>query len=80
MNISEKQIKTLVAETVRETLIELGIAHDAPLEMQKDFQVLREWRMASETLRRKGVLTVFGIVVAGVTAVFWVGMKQMLSQ
>ncbi len=80
MNISEKQMKNLVSETVRETLIELGIAHDAPLEMQKDFQVLREWRLASEAIRRKGVLTVFGIVIAGITAAFWVGIKQMLSQ
>ncbi len=80
MNISEKQMKNLVSETVRETLIELGIAHDAPLEMQKDFQLLREWRLASEAIRRKGVLTVFGIVIAGITAAFWVGIKQMLSQ
>ena len=80
MNISENQVKTIVAEAVCETLIELGIAHDAPLEMQKDFQVLREWRLASEAIRRKGVLTVFGIVIAGITAVFWVGIKQMISQ
>jgi hypothetical protein len=80
MELNEKQVTRIVARTVRETLIELGIAHDAPLEMQKDFQVLREWRLASEAIRRKGVLTVFGIVIAGITAAFWVGLKQMLSQ
>ena len=80
MELGEKQVTAIVARTVRETLIELGIAHDAPLEMQKDFQLLREWRLASEAIRRKGILTVFAIVIAGITAAFWVGLKQMLSQ
>ncbi len=80
MNLNEKQVKEIVTETVRETLVELGIAHDAPLEMQKDFQLLREWRLASQAIHRKGILTIFGILIAGITAAFWVGVKQMLAQ
>ncbi len=79
INLTERDVKAIVAEAVRETLIELGIAHDDPLEMQKDFQHLREWRLASEMVRRKGLMTMISILAAGILAAFWVGLKQFLA-
>jgi len=78
--MTEQQIKKIVSDTVRETLIELGIAHDDPIEMQKDFQHLREWRLATATIRRKGILTILGILIAGAAAALWVGFKSMINQ
>ncbi len=77
--MTEQEIKRIVAESVRETLIELGIAHDDPLEMQRDFQHLREWRLATAMIRRKGILAVLGLVIAGAAAALWLGLKQMIQ-
>jgi len=78
--MTEQEIKKIVSDTVRETLIELGIAHDDPLEMQKDFQHLREWRLATAMIRRKGILTILGFIIAGAAASLWLGFKQLLNQ
>ncbi len=78
--MTEQEIKKIVSDTVRETLIELGIAHDDPIEMQKDFQHLREWRLATAMIRRKGILTLLGLVIAGAAAALWVGFKSMINQ
>ena len=77
--MTKQEIKRIVAESVRETLIELGIAHDDPLEMQKDFQHLREWRLATAMIRRKGILAVLGLVIAGAAAAMWLGFKEMIQ-
>jgi hypothetical protein len=78
--MTEQEIKKIVSDTVRETLIELGIAHDDPIEMQKDFQHLREWRLATAMIRRKSILTLLGLVIAGAAAALWVGFKSMINQ
>ena len=40
----KEEVKTIVAESVRQTLMQLGIASNDPIEMQKDMQHLREWQ------------------------------------
>jgi hypothetical protein len=77
--MTKQEIRKIVSDTVRETLIELGIAHDDPLEMQRDFQHLREWRLATAMIRRKGILAVLGLVIAGTAAAMWLGFKQMIQ-
>ncbi len=77
--MTKQEIRKIVSDTVRETLIELGIAHDDPLEMQRDFQHLREWRLATAMIRRKGILTVLGLIIAGAAAALWIGFKQMIQ-
>ena len=79
MTLEEKDIHRIVRDSVRETLIELGIAHDDPIEMQKDFQHLREWRLATAMIRRKGILTILGLAIAGMAAALWLGVKQMIQ-
>jgi hypothetical protein len=40
--------REVIRETVRETLISLGVDHTNPIEVQKDFAALRELRKLTE--------------------------------
>lgn len=71
IEMSERQLRSLVKEAVHETLTTMGVDATQPIEMQKDFQHLREWRVTTEGVKKKGILTVTGIVVAGFCAAVW---------
>lgn len=71
--------KTAVQETVKETLIILGIGGD-PLEVQKDMQHLRAWRQSVEGVQQKTIYAMVGIVASGIIAAFWVGFKEFVSK
>ena len=49
-NMTHDELRALVAGTVRETLVQLGVDPSDPLEMQRDFQHLRQWRESGEEL------------------------------
>jgi hypothetical protein len=71
--------RELVKQTVHETLLSLGLEIDDPIKMQKDFQHLREWREASETLKSHGLTTLVGILLAGLLGAIWLGIKNTLG-
>lgn len=73
--MGQEEIKELVAETVRQTLLQLGIDSANPIEMQRDFQHLREWRTAGTELKRKGMLALMGIFFSGVITLLVLGFK-----
>lgn len=66
----------LVADTVKQTLIQLGIDSANPLEMQKDFQHLRQWRRAGDDLRSKGMIALLTIFIAGIISLILAGAKN----
>lgn len=69
--VRKEDVEDLVAEAVRQTLTQLGIDNSNPLEMQRDFQHLRQWRKAGEEIHSKGLLTLAGIVITGLCALVW---------
>lgn len=71
--------KRAVQETVKETLIILGIGGD-PLEVQKDMQHLRAWRTSVEGVQQKTIFALVGIVASGIIAAFWVGFKEFIAK
>lgn len=75
-SISEGEIKHIVAEAVKQTLIQIGIDAQNPLEMQQDFQHLRSWRESTESLKQKGLLTILGIFIAGGIGLMVAGFKS----
>jgi hypothetical protein len=74
----KEELKLLVAESVKQTLIQLGISSDDPLEVQRDMQHLREWRKSMESIKSKGLLTAVAIAVTGILAALWVGIKDII--
>lgn len=76
--LTRGEIDQVVRKTVKETLLSLGIDAADPIEMQRDFQMLRDWRRASNSVRSKGLLTLIGIITAGVLGAVWIGVKSAL--
>ncbi|ESX17877.1 hypothetical protein X766_15890 [Mesorhizobium sp. LSJC255A00] len=63
--MTEADIKRIVAESVKQTLTEIGVNLDEPFEFQKDMAYLRGWRTSSDTIKRQSVLTAVGLLTAG---------------
>lgn len=79
-DMTRDELRELIAETVRETLTQMGADPAHPLEMQRDFQHLRQWRRAGEDLRSKGTLALLGIFLSGVAGLIAVGFRDWLDK
>lgn len=77
--LTESELKNIIKEGVNQSFMKLGVDSKDPLEMQKDFQHLREWREATHEIQKKGVLTIVAIIIAGGVATLWMGIKHMLN-
>ncbi len=78
ITLTESQLKELIHDTVNETLTKLGVEVEHPINMQADFRAIREWREASTLIRKKGLATFIGILVTGLCAMLWLGLKDYL--
>ncbi len=61
----ESLIKKATKEAVVETLSALGINMEEPVEMQRDFVWLRNWRENSDAAARTSLLAVVTMIVSG---------------
>lgn len=74
--MSHAELNGVVAEAVKQTLIQLGVDTSDPLAMQRDFQHLRQWRESGEDLKRKGTLALLGIFFSGLVSLILLGLKE----
>lgn len=79
-NLTAEEARPVIRETVRETFLMLGVKIDDPIDVQKDFQHLREWRQTTESIKNKGMLAATGVLVSGLLAAAWIGIKEFLSK
>lgn len=77
---NQETMREVARLTVEETFLRLGIDAADPIEMQRDFQHLREWRLAVETVKKRSLVSLVGVLVAGTCAALWVGVKHFLTQ
>lgn len=66
--------RTVAREVVHEMMLTMGVDASKPaglIEMQKDFQSLREWRNSMDAIRRHGLLTAIGVIVVGILGLIW---------
>lgn len=73
--MTEAEIRKIVAETVKETLMRIGVEADNPLEVQKDMQHLRAWRESVATVKRQSIITAIGIITAGILGLIWLAIR-----
>lgn len=73
--VTEAEIEAVVARTVAETLLKLGIDAADPLEFQADMQHLRAWRRSVATVKQQSLMTAIGIITAGVLGGLWLLLK-----
>jgi len=74
--VTRGELRGVIRASVLETLVSLGVAANDPLEMQRDFQALRDWRYASSRIRTKAMVTMVSILVGGILAAIWIGVKS----
>lgn len=74
--MTTEELRKVMRETVHETLITLGMESSDPIEMQKDFQHLRDWRKSTEAVKRKGLMTLSAIAFAGIIGAVVMAIKS----
>lgn len=74
-----EELRQIISESVKQTLIQIGIDSSSPLELQRDFQHLRQWRESTESIKHKGFLTAVVIFVTGSISLLLMGIKEWLS-
>lgn len=73
--VTDAEVKKIVAETVTQTLLMLGVDTDDPVALQKDMAHLRAWRESMETVRKQSLITAIGVITAGVLGLLWLAAK-----
>lgn len=48
-------------------------------EFQADMMHLRRWRKSMDAVQSKGMLTLVGLITAGLAAALWIGFQRMLK-
>lgn len=74
-----ERVRPLVKAVVSETLRNLGVDASNPIELQKDFNHLRDWRKTTESIQKRGLLVSIGIITAGGLGLLWVGLKASIN-
>ena len=72
IRLEQSELRALMKATVHETFLGLGVDAADPIEVQKDFQHLRDWRKTTDAVKTKGIMTVVGLLVAGLVGLVWV--------
>lgn len=76
VTLTESQLRTLIEQTIVQTLTTIGVDSSDPYKMQKDFIHLREMRESGEAMKKKTQLTLLGIFIAGAISAIVVGVKE----
>lgn len=79
IRLSKEEIQELISCGVEDALTRMGIDSSNPLEMQRDFQHLRDWRLAVRDVRRRGMFAMASVLIAGVLGALWMGVKVLLN-
>lgn len=77
--MTEEDVKKLIKNTVHTTFTQLGIQPDDPSAMQRDFLYLRDWRISTERMKVKTIVSVIAILISGLVGAFWLFLKQYLE-
>ncbi len=73
--LSKEELHSMMKSTVKETLISLGLDMSDPIEVQRDFQFIRDWRETTESVKKKTVFAVVSVLVLGLLGMLWLGLK-----
>jgi len=80
VTLTKEELRELIRQTVTEALTRLGMDTSHPLEVQRDFQFVRDWRTTTESVKGKAILAAVGITVIGILSLVWLGIKSITSR
>lgn len=78
--LTDAEVRRIVKEAVRETLLRAGIDPDDSRGISDDLRYVREWRATTDTIKNKGILALVGLMVSGLVAVIWLGLKAAIHK
>lgn len=78
--LTKDEIRDLICQGVEDAMTRLGMDASNPLEMQRDFQHLRDWRLSVNSAKTKGVVAIVGIIVTGMLGALFMGLKVIFTQ
>lgn len=68
--LTEAEIKTLIRDTVKEVLVEVG-AGDNVSDMQRDFIFLREQRLGASAIKKAMRRGILGLIIGAIPGILW---------
>ena len=80
VTLTKEELRELIRQTVTEALTRLGMDTSHPLEVQRDFQFVRDWRTTTESVKGKAILAAVGVTVIGILSLVWLGIKSITSR
>ena len=80
IQLTREQLGDIVESAVDQALLKLGVDTKDAIAVQQDMAYLRDLRTASDALKKKALLTLAGILVAGICTALWIGFKDMLTK
>ena len=78
IQMTRAELKELLKEAMSETFVTMGVNIADPIEMQKDFQHLRSWRLSVTAVQNKGMLAIILVIITGLMGATLLGIKDML--
>lgn len=72
-------IRTIIRNSVKETLVGLGFDAEYPREMQQDLSYLRKIRKGSEELSKKAKASLIAILVSSIAYILWEAFKRVMN-
>lgn len=80
IELTKEELQGLIGETVKSTLLNIGIDACDPMEMRKDMMALRGYRQSTDIVKRQGLIAVVGIATVGLLSVLYVGFRDIFTQ
>lgn len=76
----QKEIPKIVADSVKQTLLQLGLDATNPIETQADMKYLRDWRTSVESLRSKSFWAVVSTLLLGLMGLLYIGLQDWIHR
>ena len=76
--LTKDEIRSLVRETVEETLTKFGVDTSDPIQLQRDSQFVRDLRKASESAKGKAIMAIVTLLVTTLLGALVIGVKAVL--
>lgn len=79
ITMSQAELEILLEAVALRVMNKMGIDSSSPLEMQRDFQHMRDLRLATEKIKDKGLTAAITVVVTGLIGVIALGIKSFIQ-
>lgn len=83
IELTTEELRFIMEETSKraceQMLTAIGVDTRNPVEMQKDLAYIRNLRMTTDAISKKGILTLVAMVATGIGAALWLGIKGFLN-